>query len=77
MLSSLSSLVDNLFEIYSKKYRNKNFGSKCHFIGLKNNKLHYKCNKCKKGQLKPINVLIKKFSNTDEFCNGNINKFIL
>ena len=55
----------------------KNCESKCDFIGLKNNKLLYRCNKCKKRQLKPIYGLIKKFSNTYEFCNGDINKFIL
>ena len=33
--------------------------------------------KCRKEQLKPINKLIKRFSNTYEFCNGGINKFIL
>ena len=31
---------------------------------------------CRKEQLKPINELIKRFSNTYEFCNGDINKFI-
>ena len=31
----------------------------------------------KKRQLKPLNGLIKKFSNTYKFCNGDINKFIL
>ena len=30
-----------------------------------------------KKKLKPINGLVKKFPNTYEFCNGNINKFIL
>ena len=30
-----------------------------------------------KRQLKPINRLIKKFSNTYKFCNGDIIKFIL
>ena len=39
MSTSLSSLVYNLSEIYSKKCRNKNCESKCDFIGLKNNKL--------------------------------------
>ena len=29
--------------------------------GVKNNKMHYKCSRYKKGQLKPINGLIKKF----------------
>ena len=28
-------------------------------------------------QLKPINGLIKRFSNTYKFCNNDINKFIL
>ena len=55
----------------------KNCESKCDFIGFKNNKLHYKCNECKKRQLKPINWLIKKFLNIYKFCNGDINKFIL
>ena len=30
-----------------------------------------------KWHLKPINGLIKKFSNIDRFCNGDINKFVL
>ena len=49
-----------------KKEKNK---SVCDFIGLKNNKLHYKCNKCKKN--------IKKFPNTYKFCNRDINKIVL
>ena len=32
--------------------------------------------KIKKKWLKPKNGLIKKFSNTYEFCNGDINRFI-
>ena len=46
-------------------------------LGLKIINYIKKCNECKKRQLKPINELIKKFSNTYEFCNGDINKFIL
>ena len=75
MSTSSSKLFDNLSEIYNKEC--KRCKSVCDFIGLKNNKLYYKCNKCKKGQLKPINGLIKKFSNTYEFCNGDINEFVL
>ena len=30
-----------------------------------------------KRQLKPINELIKKFSNTHRFCNNDLNKFVL
>ena len=47
------------------------------FIGSKNNKLRYKCEECKKIWLKPINGLIKKFPNIHQFCNGDINKFVL
>ena len=77
MSTSLSSLVDNLSEIYSKKCRDKDCEFKCDFVALKNIKLRYKYNECKKGQLKPINELIKKFSNANEFCNRDINKCIL
>ena len=45
------------------------------FIGL--SKLHYKCNEFKKGQLKPINGLIKNFFSVYQFFNGDINKFAL
>ena len=66
MSTSLSSFVDNLSEIYKKECKGykerKRIKSVCDFIRLKNNKLHYKCKECKKGQLKPINGLIKKFS---------------
>ena len=51
--------------------------SVCNFIGLKNIKLNCKCKECKKIWLKPINRLIKKFPNGYQFCNGNINKFVL
>ena len=72
MSTSLSKLVNNLSEIYSKKCRDKNTA----FKGLKN-KLFYNCKECRKKQLKPINGLIKKFPNTYKFCNNDINKFIL
>ena len=55
MLTSLSSPVDNLSENYSKKCRDKNCESKCDFIELKNNKLHYKCNECKIKTSKCVN----------------------
>ena len=77
MPTSLLSLVDNLSEIHNKTCRDKNCESKCDLIGLKNNKLYYKCNECKKRQLKTINMLIKKLSNTCEFSNEDNDKFIL
>ena len=36
----------------------------CDFIGLKNNKLHHKGNKCRKRWLTPLGGLTKKFPNT-------------
>ena len=69
MATSLSNFVDNLSEIYNKKCRDKSCRSKCDFIGIENNKLHYEYKKCGKRQLKPINGLIKKFSNTYEIYN--------
>ena len=77
MSTSLSKLVDNLSEIYSKKCRDKNCKSECEFEGLKNNKLSCNCKECRKKQLKPINGLIKKSPNIHKFCNSDINKFIL
>ena len=81
MSTSLSSLVDNLSEIYKKECKGceekRKIKSVCNFIGLENNKLNYKCKECKKRSLKPINELIKKFPNVYQFCNGDTNKFVL
>ena len=60
-----------------QKCRDKNWKSECEFKGSKNNKLSYRCREFKKKQLKPINGLIKQFSNTDKLSNENINKFVL
>ena len=65
MSTSLSSLVDNLSEIYKKECKGceekRKIKSVCNFIGLKNNKLNYKCKECKNRWLKPVNGLIKSF----------------
>ena len=79
--TSISDLVGNLSEIYKKgckgcKERRK-IKTACDFIGLKNNKLNYECKEYKERWLKPINGLIKKFPNIHQFCNGDINKFVL
>ena len=48
--TSLLNLVDNLSEIYKKEHKacmeRKNIKSEFDFIGLKNNKLRYKCKEC-------------------------------
>ena len=81
MSTSLSSLVDNLSEFYRKECKEceerRKIKSVCNFIGLENNKLNYKCKECKKRWLMPINGLIKKFPNVYQFCNEDINKFVL
>ena len=78
MLSKLLDLVGNLSEIYSKDWKErKKIKSVCDFIGLRNNKLHHKCNKCGKRWLTPISGLNKKFPSIYQFCNGDIYKFIL
>ena len=52
MSTPLSNLVDNLSDNYKKKKKKKNANhakkekniiSECKVIGLKNNRLHYKC----------------------------------
>ena len=51
--------------------------TECNLIGLKNNRLHYKCKECNDESYKSINGLNKKFPNTYRFCNGDVNKFVL
>ena len=46
-------------------------------MGIKDNQLSYKCKKCNKKWLKPVNELIKKFASIYQFCNGDLNKFVL
>ena len=80
MSSKLSDLLNNLSEVYNNECRGckeRKTKSICNFIGLRKNKLHYKCKECKKIQLKPKNGLIKKFPSTYKFYNGDINKFVL
>ena len=51
-------------------------------MGVKDEKLRFKCFDCGKKYKKAFNKklvenLIKNFSNTYDYCNGDINKFIL
>ena len=81
MSTSLSSLVDNLSEINNKDCKKcmerKKIRSECEFIGLKNNRLKYKCKECGDISAKSMNELIEKFPNTYQFCNKDLNKFAL
>ena len=81
MQSKLSDLVDNLSEINNKNCKTcierENLKSECGFIGLKNNRLNYRCKECSGTSNKSVNELIEKFPNTYQFCNGDLNKFVL
>ena len=77
MSSSLSKLVDNLSEgIHNKKC--VNCKSWLDYIKTKNEKLILKCFNCEQYYKTKFNKeLIKRFKSTYEFCNKDLNKFIL
>ena len=58
-------------------WREKNIKSEFDFTGFKNNRLNYRCEECKNTSTKPINQFIEMFPNTYQFCNGDLNKFVL
>ena len=73
----LSKLTDNLSEgIHNNKCHDCEF---ClDYVKTKNKKLIFKCFNCKHYYEKDFNKeLIKRFASTYEFCNKNLNKFIL
>ena len=82
MDSSLSDLVDNTSEIFKSEEcisckERKNNNSECSFAGVKSDKLIYKCKECKKECKRPNAELNEKFPGIYQFCNGDINKFVL
>ena len=81
MSASLSDLVDNFsgifYSIECKSCMEKiKINSECCFVGLKNNRLIYRCKECKEEWKRPIEGLIRKFPSVYRFCNGDLNKFI-
>ena len=77
MSSSSSKLVDNLSEgIHNNKC--VDCKSCLDYIKTKNEKLILKCFNCEQYYKKKFNKeLIKRFKSTYEFCNKDLNKFIL
>ena len=77
MAMPLSKLVDNLFEgIHNNKC--VDCKSCLDYIKTKNEKLILKCFNCEQYYKKKINnELIKRLASTYEFCNKDLNKFIL
>ena len=78
---SLSDLVDNLSEMNkqecTKCKERKNLPIDCKHISYASNRLIYKCNECKNKSYKPITLLIERFPNTYQFCDGDNKKFAL
>ena len=72
MSSSLSKPVDNLGDINCKICDNRR-----EYIGFRNNHLLLECSNCNAWFKRDSKELIKRFANTYEFCNKDINKFIL
>ena len=77
MSSSLSSLVDKLPDgIYNDKCIDCK--SYLDYMLIKGDKLIFRCSEYKKNYKKDFNKdLIKRFTNIYEFCNRDINKFML
>ena len=77
MSSSLSKLVDNLSEgIHNNKCADCK--SSLDYIKTKNEKLILECYNCKQRYRKKFNKELKKrFASTYEFCNNDLNKFVL
>ena len=72
MSSQLSTLVDNLADINCEKCDNKP-----EYNGFTDNHLLLKCSDCNVWFKRDSKELIKRFAITYEFCNKDINKFIL
>ena len=74
---SLSNLADNLSEkLHSEKCTDCK--SCLDYMSVKDFQLTFRCFECKKNYEKEFNKeLIKRFANMYEFCNRDINKFIL
>ena len=77
MSSSLSNFVDNLsVGLHSGKCTDCK--SCLDYMITKDDKLIYRCFECKRNHKKDFNnELIKRFANIYEFCDEDINKFIL
>ena len=80
--ASLSDLVDNLSGIFNSiecksSIEKVKINSERCFFRLKNIRLTYRCKEYKKEWKRLIEGLIRKFPSIYQFCNGDLNKFIL
>ena len=75
--TSLSKLVNNLTEGIHNDKCNKCESNLC-FVNAMNETLTFECVDCKKEYKKDLNKkLIERFSNVYEFCNYDMNKFMI
>ena len=82
MSDSLSNLVDNTSGIYNsiecKSCIEKiKINSECCYVGLKNNRLIYKCKECKEEWKRPLNKLTENFLSIYQFFECDLNRFVL
>ena len=82
MSTSLSELIDNTSGIFKSIeckscIEKTKIDSECCFAGLKNNRLIYKCKECKEEWKRPLNKLIESFPSIYQFCEGDLNKFVI
>ena len=77
MATSLSKLIDNLTDNIHNDKCDKCKSNIC-FVNALNEKLIFKCIDCEKEYEKEFNKeLLERFSNTNEFCDNYINKFLI
>ena len=77
MATSLSKLVDNLTEGIHNDKCIKCKSNLC-YMKVMDKKLIFRCFDCKKNYEKEINKeLVERFSNTYEFCDKDLNKFVM
>ena len=55
----------------------KKIKSECDYIGFRDNRLKYRCKECRTRSSKVISKAVKNFPTAYQFCNGNLNKFVL
>ena len=60
-----------------KMHGKKKINAECKFDGLEDDRLSYKCRECGEKWHDSINGLINKLPSIYQFCNGDLNKFIL
>ena len=75
MSAPLSTLVDNLSD---RLHKCKDCESSLEYTSVEDSKVVFKCLNCKKDYSKDFDKeLINRFSNTYNFCAGDMNTFIL